>query len=109
MGLPTITAVGDFDDDFYLIQTKDIPEHISSYPGAFSDFYGLPSCPISVYRTGDEWPVPKGPQAQCVPREARPICKHPIQDVWAALGTQVYQFLDSKKIFWSTIDLVRFA
>ncbi|THU87885.1 hypothetical protein K435DRAFT_762286 [Dendrothele bispora CBS 962.96] len=108
-GLPIVSRVGDFDDDSDITQTKDIPEHISSYPGAFSDFYGLPSCPISVYRTGDEWPVPKGPQAQRVPREARPVCNHPIQDVWTALGTQVYQFLDSNKIFWSTIDLVRFA
>ena len=80
-----------------------------SYPGAFSDFYGFPSHPISVYRTGDEWPVPKGPQAQRVPREARPVCNHPIRAVWHTLGEQVYKFLDSLEVLWSTIDPVRFA
>ena len=78
-------------------------------PGAFSDFYGFPSNPISVYRTGEEWPAPKGPQAQRVPREARPVCNHPIQVVWCTLGERVYKFLDSLKVLWSTIDPVRFA
>jgi len=81
----------------------------SDYPGALSDFYGLPSNPISVYRTGDAWPVPKGPQAQRVSREARPICNHPIREVWPTLGEQVYKFLDSLEVKWSTIDPVRFA
>lgn len=85
------------------------PLIVNSYPGAFSDFYGFPSCPISVYRTGDEWPVRKGPQAQRVPREARPVCNHPIQTVWRTLGEEVYKFLDSLNVLWSTIDPVRFA
>lgn len=110
---PTTTAVGDFD----LTKTKDVPEDIppqsplisDSYTGAFSDFYGFPSHPICVYRTGDEWPVPKGPQAQRVPREARPVCNHPIRAVWRTLGEQVYKFLDSLEVLWSTIDPVRFA
>ncbi|KAH9035841.1 hypothetical protein EDB84DRAFT_1588082 [Lactarius hengduanensis] len=81
----------------------------ASYPGAFTDFYGFPSNPISVYRTGDTWPVPKGPQAQRVPREPRPVCNHPIQAVWHTVGVQVYKFLDSIEVKWSTIDPVRFA
>ena len=81
----------------------------SDYPGALSDFYGLPSNPISVYRTGDAWLVPNGPQPQRVLREARPICNHPIRDVWPTLGGQVYKFLDSLEVKWSTIDPVRFA
>jgi hypothetical protein len=98
-------------------KAKDAPENIppqsllisDSYPGAFSDFYGFPSHPVCVYRTGDEWPVPKGPQAQRVPREVRPVCNHPIQAVWCTLGEQVYEFLDSLEVLWSTIDPVRFA
>ncbi|KAF8346380.1 hypothetical protein F5887DRAFT_1073567 [Amanita rubescens] len=98
----------------YPTKTKDIPLPQSppisdSYPGAFSDFYGFPSFPISIYRTGDEWRVPKGPQAQRVPREARPICNHPIQAVWRTLGEQVYTYLDSLGVLWSTIDPVCFA
>ncbi|KAH9172465.1 hypothetical protein EDB89DRAFT_2242911 [Lactarius sanguifluus] len=100
---PTTIAVGDFD----LTKSKDVPE--AGYPGAFIDFYGFPSNPISVYRTGDTWPVPKGPQARRVPREPRPICNHPIQAVWHTVGVQVYKFLDSIEVKWSTIDPVRFA
>jgi hypothetical protein len=57
---PNTTPVG----DFHLTKTKDSQSPLTSdsYSGAFSDFYGFPSHPISVYRTGDEWPVPKGPQ-----------------------------------------------
>lgn len=91
-------------------KTKDVPKDILlPYPGALSDFYGLPSNPICVYRTGAEWPMPKGTQAQRVPREARPVCNHPIRAVWPTLGEQVYEFLDSLDVKWSTIDPVRFA
>lgn len=90
------------------VKTKDVPEDIlPQSPGAFSDFYGFPSSPLSIYRTGDEWPVPQ--DAPRVPREARPIFGHRIQDVWHTLGVQVYEFLDSLNILWSTIDPVRFA
>lgn len=34
---------------------------------------------------------------------------HPIQAVWRTLGEQVYKFLDSLEVKWSTIDPVRFA
>ncbi len=81
----------------------------SPYRSAFRDFYGLPSNPKSIYKTGDEWPRPMGHAQQRVPREARPICNHPIQDVWPTLGKQVYEFLDSLDVKWTTIDTVRFA
>lgn len=42
-------------------------------------------------------------------REARPICNHPIQDVWPTLGKEIYEFLDSLEVKWSSIDPVRFA
>ncbi|KAH8115251.1 hypothetical protein DFH11DRAFT_1688466 [Phellopilus nigrolimitatus] len=90
------------------VHTKNFGAN-NSYSGAFSDFYGFPSCPISVYRTGDEWRVPKGPQAQRVPREARPVCNHPLRDVWRTLGKEVYNFLDSIQVLWTSIDPVRFA
>ncbi|KAL6302385.1 hypothetical protein BKA93DRAFT_827469 [Sparassis latifolia] len=92
----TSTAVGDVD----ITKTKDIPEDIlpqlplisDSYPRAFSDYY-----------------VPKGPQVQPVLREARPVCNHPIRAVWHTLGEQVYKFLHSLGVLWSTIDPVCFA
>ena len=103
-------------DDFDLVEAEDVPEVVLSrsptsvpYPGAFSDFHGFPSNPVCVYRTGDEWLAPRGPEAQCILREARPICNHPIQDVWPTLGKRIYEFLDSLGVEWSTIDPVRFA
>ena len=79
------------------------------YPGALSDFRGLPTNPICIYRTGEEWPVPECLEAQPVLREARPVCNHPIQGMWLTLSKQVYNFLDSSGVEWSTIDPVRFA
>lgn len=80
-----------------------------SYPGTLSDFRGLPSHPKCIFRTGDNWRVRGGFEAQPILREARPICIHPIQDSWFGISTQIYEFLDSLDIQWSTIDPVRFA
>ncbi len=106
-GLPVspTTTIGNLD------LAKDVSKDIlsQSYPGAVSDFYGLPTNPICIYRTGDEWPVPQGPEAQRVPREARPVFNHPLRDAWPKLHIEVYGFLDSIGVIWSTIDPVRFA
>ena len=101
---PTTTAVGNSD----LKDASGSPLISDSYPGTAFDFYGFPPNPI-FYRTGDPWPVPKGPQAQRMPREVRQIFGHPIGDVWRTLGQQLYEFLDSLEVKWSTIDPVRFA
>src|SRR5258708_31564369 len=53
--------------------------------------------------------VPTSPEAQRVPKEARPICKHPIAAVWRELREQVYKFFDSLNIKWTSIDPVRFG
>ncbi|TDL17861.1 hypothetical protein BD410DRAFT_534844 [Rickenella mellea] len=100
-----------------LDSTEDSPDGIpphslldsDSYFETHSDYYGFPSNPVSVYHTGDPWKRPTGPEAQRVPKEARPICEHPIADVWHELGQQVYEYLDSVNVTWSTIDPVRFA
>ena len=76
---------------------------------AQSDYYGLPSKPVSVYHMGVAWQRPTGPEAQCVPKEARPICKHVIADVWDELGPQILDYLDSVNIYWTTIDITHFA
>ena len=54
--------------------------------------------------------MPTGPGAYSVPKEARPICKHPMAPVWRALGQQVYEYFDSLAVTeWTSIDPVRFA
>ncbi|KIK80949.1 hypothetical protein PAXRUDRAFT_763789 [Paxillus rubicundulus Ve08.2h10] len=74
-----------------------------------SDYYGLPSKPVSVYHTGASWKRPTSPEVQCVLKEARSICKHLIADVWDKLGPQIPKYLDSVKVKWSTIDVTHFA
>ncbi|KAH8989861.1 hypothetical protein EDB86DRAFT_3104234 [Lactarius hatsudake] len=76
---------------------------------AYSDYYGLPSNPISVYHTGEWSKRPTGYQMWRVPKELRPVCDHPIADVWRELGQQIYQYLDSVNVKWTTIDPVRIA
>ncbi|KAH8989858.1 hypothetical protein EDB86DRAFT_2773052, partial [Lactarius hatsudake] len=74
---------------------------------AHADYYGLPSNPVSVYHTGDLCKR-TGPDMQRVPKELRPICEHPIADMWRKLGQQIYQYLDSVNVKWMTIDPVHF-
>ncbi|KDQ61043.1 hypothetical protein JAAARDRAFT_709558 [Jaapia argillacea MUCL 33604] len=74
-----------------------------------NDFFGLPSNPLSIYHTGPSWPLPSGPQAQRIPKEARPVCIHAISSVWHELGEKTYKFFDSIGLKWTSIDPVRFA
>jgi hypothetical protein len=76
---------------------------------AHNDFYGLPSNPKSIFHTGPAWPLPTGPQAQRIPKEARPVCDHAIAPVWRRLGKQIYDYFDSVSLRWTSIDPVRFA
>ncbi|KAF8342912.1 uncharacterized protein EI90DRAFT_804213 [Cantharellus anzutake] len=76
---------------------------------AHNDFWGLPSNPLSIYHTGPAWPLPTGPRAQRVPKEARPVCTHTIVPVWHQLGERIYKYFDSRELKWTSIDPVRFA
>jgi len=78
-------------------------------PGAFTDFYGLPSNPRSIYKTGKAWPVRTGPEAYRILREARPDYDHPIRSRWLEIGRLIYTYLDSCNVRWSSIDPTRFA
>ena len=87
-------------------------DSVDILPGSnHSDFYGFPSNPISIYHTGPAWPKSTSPEAQWwrMPIEARPICVHPIAHVWPKLGREIYQYFDSIKLKWTSIDPVRFA
>jgi hypothetical protein len=84
----------DFDADF--------EANSSSY------YFGLPSIPVLVYRTGDPPTRFTGPKAYRLPKEAMPVFDHPIVDAWDELGPQVPDYLDSVNVTWTTIDVVRF-
>ncbi|ETW81115.1 hypothetical protein HETIRDRAFT_320152, partial [Heterobasidion irregulare TC 32-1] len=85
------------------------PRLSDPYPGAFTDFYGLPSNPRCVFKTGKAWFVRTGPEAQRILREARPVCDQAMQDRWLEIGQLIYKHLDSRDVEWSSIDPVRFA
>ncbi|KAI6143785.1 hypothetical protein BKA82DRAFT_1005565 [Pisolithus tinctorius] len=94
------------------------PAQVLSYPqslltdpyhGAFTDFYGLPSNPRSIIKTGVPWFVRPPPEAWRILREARPVCDHPMQDRWLEIGQFIYEHLDSCGVKWTSIDPVRFA
>ncbi|KAH9981982.1 hypothetical protein BJV74DRAFT_895767 [Russula compacta] len=60
-------------------------------------YFGLPSKPVLVYRTGTPFKRPTGPEAYHVRREVRPVFDHPIADAWDELGPLVPDYLDSIK------------
>lgn len=82
---------------------------INCYPAAYKDFYGLPSRPPCVYKSGPAWRENHGPEPYRIIREARPVHDHPIAGKWRDIGTRIYQFLDSKGVMWTSIDPVGFA
>ncbi|KIK77058.1 hypothetical protein PAXRUDRAFT_779193 [Paxillus rubicundulus Ve08.2h10] len=54
-------------------------------------------------------PRPTSLEAQCILKEARPICKYLIADVWDELGPQIPEYLDSINVKWSTINVTHFT
>ncbi|KAH9890582.1 hypothetical protein C8Q73DRAFT_747444 [Cubamyces lactineus] len=79
------------------------------YPAAYKEFYGLPSNPPCVYKSGPAWSERTGPESYRVIREARPVYDHPIADQWHAIGTSIYESLDCQAVMWTSIDPVAFA
>ncbi|KAI5804860.1 hypothetical protein DFH27DRAFT_512722 [Peziza echinospora] len=79
------------------------------YPNAAYDFYGMPSGPLCVYKTGEAWPVRTGPEAQRIIREARGVHGHPMQSVWPQLGRRVCDMLDANEVAWTSMDCLGFA
>ncbi len=71
-------------------------------------YAGLPSAPLLVARTSTTpWKAPTGPEAYRQPKELRPVGKHAITEVWKDLGPKVFSLLDSMKVKWTSIDVIR--
>ncbi|KAF9509980.1 hypothetical protein BS47DRAFT_1364881 [Hydnum rufescens UP504] len=84
------------------------PQYVSKAEGVFY-YSGLPSGPKLVYRTGTTpWIRPTGLEAYRELKELRPVFGHKLNTVWKELGREVYDFLDSVGVLWTTIDVVRF-
>ena len=85
------------------------PEDSDSQLEAKLFYYGLPSNPVLVFRTGAPWRRPAGIEAYLVPKVLTPVFDNEIAAVWDEMGTQIFLYLDSITVMWTTIDVVRFA
>lgn len=77
------------------------------YPNAYSDFRG--SNTPCVYKSGPDWPVRKGPLAQRIVREPRPVHGHAIQPTWVSIGTRICDKLESVSIMWTSVNPLAYA
>ncbi|OBZ77823.1 hypothetical protein A0H81_02037 [Grifola frondosa] len=77
------------------------------YPNAYSDFYG--SGTPCVYKSGPDWPVHKGPLAQGIVREPRPVHGHAIQPTWVSIGTRICDELESVGTKWTSVNPLAYA
>ncbi|CAA7262387.1 unnamed protein product [Cyclocybe aegerita] len=69
----------------------------------------LPSAPRLVARTGTTlWKEPTGRWASYNDKDLRVVGNHPIKDVWEDnLALKVMDLLDSMKVKWTSLDVVR--
>jgi len=74
-------------------------------------YYGLPSQPVLVARSGtDPWEPPPGPDAHLKLPEKQfgHASHHALNAVWKDhLGRQTYEVLDSMGVKWTSVDVVR--
>ena len=78
-----------------------------NYVNAYSDFYG--SGTPCIFKSGPDWHVRKGPQAQGIEREARPVYGHAIGQAWLSIGKRIYNKLDSIGVKWTSINPLAYA
>ena len=69
----------------------------------------MPSGAPCIYKSGPAWHERQSPQAQRYIREARPVYDHPIAGSWLKIGADIYNFLDSRSVKWTSVDPVAFA
>ena len=72
-------------------------------------YAGLPSAPPLVARTSTTpWEAPTGPETHLPRKELRPVGEHALAGVWGdGLGRKVSDLLTSRKVDWTSVDLVR--
>ena len=72
-------------------------------------YYGLPSRPRLVARTGSAtWKEPTGPEAYPVIKEFNVVGNHALTEVWEDnLAIKLHALLDSMEVKWTSTDVVR--
>ena len=110
---PTTTVETKFSDqgstDTDMMSLSLPPYTVSKLEARFY-YAGLPSNPLLVYRTGTTpWKRPTGPEAYRELKEVKPVFSHGIVAVWGDLGPKICKCLDSMRVTWTSVDIVRFA
>ena len=89
-------------------------DHQTSPPAHPSDqeanlyYYGLPSRPVLVARTGSPWDAPTSPDQYPRPKQLRIVGRHEISDVWEDnLALKIHAVLEEKEVDWSSTDVIR--
>ncbi|KAH9945059.1 uncharacterized protein BXZ73DRAFT_38417 [Epithele typhae] len=72
-------------------------------------YSGLCSRPTLLYRSGTSPWVRSSLDWGRDSRRLRPVFGHRMNVVWKDLGGKICQTLDSKKVLWSSVDVVRFT
>ncbi|CAK9783664.1 hypothetical protein CC85DRAFT_328187 [Cutaneotrichosporon oleaginosum] len=81
-----------------------------AYPGAFTDFWGLPSNPISLFKTGVAFRQLEGPGQFRLRRKLVPVTRdHPVAPYWPEICPNIESYLNQRSVWWTSIDPVRFA
>ena len=87
--------------------TPSPPPHLSDLEARFY-YFGLPSKPVLVARTGSiPWEIPTNNWRCPQERQLWILGNHGISKIWHALGPGVRDILDKGRVEWTSIDLVR--
>jgi hypothetical protein len=88
-------------------RTTPPPPHLSDTESRLY-YYGLPSSPTLVARTGSTpWEEPTGPSANPREKELGVVGTHDIREVWENLLPEICGVLDKEQVEFTSIDLVR--
>jgi len=77
------------------------------YPPAYTDFFG--SSMSCIYKKGTVWEVRKGPEAQPLIREARPVYNAEKVESWRSVGQAIWKYIDTLEIKWTFINPFAYA
>ena len=73
-------------------------------------YWGLPSNPRLIARTGRPWYPPWGPEAYSRANEFRSLGKHKLFGIWEDnLALKVHNILNQNQVNWSSTEIVRIA
>ena len=94
-------------DDFTMRTTPSSPPHLSDTEAQLY-YYGLPSKPPLVARTGSTpWEEPTGLEAYPREKQLGIVGSHGISKIWEVLAPKLRDILDKGQVDWTSIDPVR--